>query len=74
MTQKTPKSPFFFFNTAITIICVFGIIGFAFSFMRYFNHTYYLPTIPNLYDSIFLIFSALYLGTNIIVKEIKENK
>jgi hypothetical protein len=49
------------------IISVSGITGFALGFTKFFNNTYYFPIIPNVFDSIFLIFASLYLGVNILM-------
>lgn len=53
-----------FANYILTTICVSGLIGFAVGFTKHFNQPngYYLPTFPNILDSIFIAFSAVYLG------------
>ena len=60
MTQT--QSSLFFLDKIMIIICLSGTIGFALSFTKYFNYWYYLPFIPNIFDSIFLIFSVSYLS------------
>jgi hypothetical protein len=55
---------------SVTMICVFGIIGFAFGFTKWFNYDgntlANLPVFPNMLDSIFLFLSASYLGIRIM--------
>jgi hypothetical protein len=69
MTTRNTNLPFFssFLNKILMVISVSGIIGFALGFTKYFNNTYYFPLIPNIFDSIFLIFASVYLGINIII-------
>ena len=70
-------SLFFFFNKILVIICVSGIIGFALGFTKWFNYNGVtlanLPVFPNILDSIFLIFSASYLGIRLL-KGVKNEK
>ena len=62
-------SLFFFFNKILVIICVSGIIGFALGFTKWFNYNGVtlanLPVFPNILDSVFIVFSAIYLGLNL---------
>jgi ABC-type lipoprotein release transport system permease subunit len=69
MTTRHINPPFFssFLNKILIIISIFGIIGFALGFTKYFNNTYYFPLIPNVFDSVFLILASLYLGINILM-------
>jgi len=69
MISQNINSPFFysFLNKILVIISVSGITGFALGFTKFFNNTYYFPIIPNVFDSIFLIFASLYLGVNILM-------
>ena len=76
MTTQYINSPFFssFLNKVLMAISVSGIIGFALGFTKYFNNTYYFPLIPNVFDSIFLIFASIYLGINILILNKKKVK
>jgi hypothetical protein len=49
-----------FFFYCVDIVCLFGLIGFAFGFAKYFNHLVYLPLVPNIFDSLFIVFCAVY--------------
>jgi hypothetical protein len=75
MQIRFTKTPFFsFLNKILIVISISGIISFGIGFTKYFNHTYYLPLIPNVFDSIFLILSSIYLGINILMLNKKEVK
>ena len=67
--MKNFNSLFFFFNRLMIIICVFGLIGFALGFTKWFNYNgttlVNLPVFPNILDSVFIVFSAVYLGLNL---------
>jgi len=76
MTQS--QYPFFSLKTLHKIlitISFFGIIGFAFGFMKWFNWNgitlVNLPVFPNILDSIFLILSVSYLTWRILKNETK---
>lgn len=74
MFVRHTKTPFFSIiniNNILTIICISGLIGFGIGFTKYFGNTYYLPIIPNIFDSIFIICSAIYLGYRVLRKEVK---
>lgn len=57
-----------FFFLCIDFVCCFGLIGFAVSFTKYFGHTYFLPLMPNVFDSIFIVFCAIYFIMRIYIK------
>lgn len=50
-----------FLYKAIIVVLGFGLIGFALKFTTYFDNWYWLPVIPNLFDSMFIIIAALML-------------
>ena len=54
------------------VVSVSGLIGFSLGFTKYFGHVYYIPLIPNIFDSIFIFCSAIYLGYRVISKEGKK--
>jgi hypothetical protein len=68
MPTRHTKTPFFStLNKLLVMVSISGIIGFSLGFTKYFNHMYYFPLIPNVFDSVFLILSSLYLGINILI-------
>ena len=50
------------FKQIPTIICVTGTIGIALKFTTLYDRGVYFPLWPNIFDAVFLIASALYLG------------
>lgn len=48
----------------ISAICLAGLIGFALGFLKHLGRPlgYQLPWIPNVFDSAFIIFAAVWLG------------
>jgi uncharacterized membrane protein SirB2 len=46
---------------AIIVVLGVGTISFALKFSTFFNNWYWLPSVPNLFDTIFLIVSGLVL-------------
>lgn len=57
-----------FFFLCVDVACLLGLIGFAVSFTKYFNHTYFLPLVPNIFDSLFIVFCACYFMMRIYFK------
>lgn len=39
-----------------------GLVGFALKYMQYIGMWVYLPAVPNVFDVIFIIASAVFLG------------
>jgi len=63
-----------FFFLVLDSICGAGLIGFAVGFTKYFNHTYYLPVVPNIFDSMFIGFCAIYFFIRLYLpKKIKND-
>lgn len=67
-----------FIHYVLTVVCSVGTVGFAFGFTKWFNWDgntlANLPVFPNILDSVFLIFSVVYLSYRVISLEFKLNK
>lgn len=50
-----------FVSYVISTICFSGVIGIALKFIMLFDNWVYFPFFPNIFDSIFLISSAIWL-------------
>lgn len=65
-----------FFHKTLTVICIAGTVGFSVGFTKWFNWNgvtwAQLPVFPNIFDSAFLAFSAVYLGGKNLIKELKN--
>lgn len=61
-----------FLNNCFIIVLVSGTIGIALKFLAYFNHWVYFPYFPNIIDSMFLVISAVYLGSRAFRKVSSE--
>ena len=55
-----------FFDDALIIICICGSIAVALKFVTYFDHWVFFPGFPNALDSVFIIFSAVYLAVRLL--------
>jgi hypothetical protein len=55
-----------FFDDALIIICIFGSIAIALKFVTYFYHWVFFPGFPNALDSVFIIFSTVYLTVRLL--------
>ncbi|MEM3703910.1 MAG: hypothetical protein QXX79_05795 [Candidatus Bathyarchaeia archaeon] len=49
-------------NDCILLTFAFGTIGIALKFTTFFDKWVYFPQFPNIFDAVFLILSAVYLG------------
>ena len=58
-----------FLNNCFIVVLVSGTIGIALKFLAYFNHWIYFP---NIFDSMFLVISAVYLGSRAFRKVSSE--
>jgi hypothetical protein len=61
------------FSNGLLVVFFSGTIGIALKFFTFFNHWVYFPSFPNALDSGFLILSATYFFTYIILKKRKIN-
>jgi len=46
----------------LIIICCSGTVSISIKFFSYFDNWVYFPAFPNMFDSIFLISSVIFLG------------
>jgi hypothetical protein len=56
-------------NLLVTAICLGGVIGIALKFITLFDNWLFFPLFPNIFDSIFLIFSAIFLTYNSVKRK-----
>jgi hypothetical protein len=60
-------------NDLVLIAFTLGTIGIALKFASYFNEWVYFPSLPNVFDSAFLIIAVLYFSIRALIKSRKRN-
>jgi hypothetical protein len=74
MEMKNSK----FIHKILTTLFLFGTIGFALGFTKWFNYDgntlANLPVFPNILDSVFLICGAIYFSIRVVQLEHKQQK